>query len=71
MILQGLIQTQYDLTAFDVRMSTLLLLCKIVLDPRVYKQNVYRPLDRSTVALQQITHTVDIGRFHGRILAIE
>ena len=60
----------HELTAFDVRISTLLFLCKIVVDPHFYKQNVYTPLDRSTVALQQTTDTVDIDTFHIQILAI-
>ena len=63
MSLQGLMQTH--LTTFDVHTSTLLFLCKIVV-----VRHVYRPLDRSAVAAQQTTATVDIDTFHVQILAI-
>jgi hypothetical protein len=42
----------------------------ILIEVQDYKQNVYTPLDRSAVAAQQTTHTVDIGTFHVQILAI-
>ena len=42
----------------------------ISIEVQVYKQNVYTPLDRSTVAARQATDTVDIGTFHVQILAI-
>jgi len=41
-----------------------------MVDPHVYKQNVYAPLGCSTVALQQTTDTVDIDMFHVQILAL-
>ena len=42
----------------------------ILIEVKHYKQKFYRPLDRSTVALQQTIHTVDIDTFHVQIWAI-
>ena len=36
----------------------------------VHKQNVYTPLDRSSVAVQQTAETVDNGMFYVQILAM-
>jgi hypothetical protein len=36
----------------------------------VHKQNVYTPLDRSSVAVKQTADTVDIGTFCVQILAM-
>ena len=42
----------------------------IFIEVQDHKQTVCTPLDRSSVALQQTTDTVDIDTFHVQILAI-
>ena len=42
----------------------------ILIEVQVYKQNVYTPLDRSSVAENQTAETVDIGKIYVQILAV-
>ena len=42
----------------------------ILIEVQVYKQNVYTPLDRSSVAETQTEETVDIGKIYVQILAV-
>ena len=78
LILQGLMMTccghtADDLTVLNVHTSRLQhFVYKFVLEPQVYKHNVYTPLYRCTVAVQQTTctETVDIGTLYVQILAI-